>query len=47
MNIVDIFSKNLKKYRKSISIEEFQVHKNRNCFKFRFNIKNILKIINS
>ena len=30
-----------------ISIGEFQVHKNRNCFKFRFNIKNILKIINS
>lgn len=32
---------------KSISIGEFQVHKNRNCFKFRFNIKNILKIMNS
>ncbi|WP_339003902.1 hypothetical protein LDK17_00795 [Fusobacterium polymorphum] len=30
-----------------ISIGEFQVHRNRNCFKFRFNIKNILKIINS
>ena len=33
--------------KKPISIGEFQVHKNRNCFKFRFNIKNILKIINS
>ena len=43
---------NTVKYRinnieKPISIGEFQVHKNRNCFKFRFNIKNILKIINS
>ena len=30
---------------KPISIGEFQVHKNRYCFKFRFNIKNILKIL--
>ena len=30
---------------KPISIGEFQVHKNRSCFKFRFNIKNILKIL--
>jgi len=30
---------------KPISIGEFQVHKNRNCFKFRFNLKNILKIL--
>ena len=30
---------------KPISIGEFQVHKNRNCFKFIFNLKNILKIL--
>lgn len=28
-----------------ISIGEFQVHNNRNCFKFRFNMKNLLEII--
>lgn len=28
-----------------ISIGEFQVHNNRNCFKFRFNLKNLLEII--
>ena len=28
-----------------ISIGEFQVHKNRNCYKFRFNLKNLIKII--
>ena len=28
-----------------ISIGEFQVHKNRNCFKFRFNLTNLIKII--
>lgn len=28
-----------------ISIGEFQVHNNRNCFKFRFNMKNLLNII--
>ena len=27
------------------SIGEFQVHKNRNCFKFRFNMQNLLDII--
>lgn len=27
------------------SIGEFQVHNNRNCFKFRFNMKNLLEII--
>lgn len=29
-----------------ISIGEFQVHTNRNCFKFRFNLKNLLGILN-
>lgn len=28
-----------------ISIGEFQVHNNRNCFKFRFNMKNLLEMI--
>lgn len=28
-----------------VSIGEFQVHQNRNCFKFRFNMPNLLKII--
>lgn len=29
----------------NISIGEFQVHKNRNCFKFRFNMKGISELI--
>ncbi len=28
-----------------ISIGEFQVHQNRDCFKFRFNMQNILKLL--
>ncbi len=28
-----------------ISIGEFQIHKNRNCYKFRFNMPNLLKLI--
>ena len=28
-----------------LSIGEFQVHQNRNCFKFRFNLQNLLKIL--
>ncbi|MEE3411069.1 MAG: hypothetical protein VZQ47_01220 [Treponema sp.] len=28
-----------------LSIGEFQVHKNRSCFKFRFNLQNLLQII--
>ena len=28
-----------------LSIGEFQVHTNRNCFKYRFNMKNLLDII--
>lgn len=28
-----------------ISLGEFQVHNNRNCFKFRFNFDNLLKIL--
>ena len=31
----------------NISMGEFQVHKNRNCFKFRFNMKGINKLIES
>lgn len=30
-----------------VSIGEFQVHKNRNCFKFRFNVDGIRKLISS
>lgn len=29
-----------------LSIGEFQVHTNRNCFKFRFNLMNLLKLLN-
>ena len=32
-------------YYAGISLGEFQVHNNRNCFKFRFNFDNLLKII--
>ena len=34
-------------YYDGISLGEFQVHNNRNCFKFRFNFKNLIKIIRS
>ena len=29
----------------NITIGEFQVHKNRNCLKFRFNMNNLLKLL--
>lgn len=32
-------------YYDSISIGEFQVHKNRNCYKFRFNFSNLIKVL--
>jgi len=32
-------------YYDGISIGEFQVHNNRNCFKFRFNFKNLVNLI--
>ena len=32
-------------YYEGISIGEFQVHKNRNCYKFRFNFKNLMKVL--
>lgn len=32
-------------YYDKVSIGEFQVHNNRNCFKFRFNFDNLLKIL--
>ena len=28
-----------------MSVGEFQVHKNRNCYKFRFNMPNLLRLI--
>ena len=36
-------SNTLKYY--GISIGEFQVHRNRNCFKFRFNMKGVMELI--
>lgn len=32
---------------KTISIGEFQAHRNRNCLKFRFNMRGVLKLIDS
>lgn len=32
---------------KTISIGEFQAHRNRNCLKFRFNMRGVLKLIKS
>lgn len=32
-------------YYDGISLGEFQIHKNRNCFKFRFNFSNLIKIL--
>lgn len=42
--IEDWNESNTVKYN-NISIGEFQVHKNRNCYKFRFNLINLIKII--
>lgn len=46
------FTKSIEEWNESntvkydgLSIGEFQVHTNRNCFKFRFNMKNLLDII--
>jgi hypothetical protein len=43
-NSNNIFTKQEIK-NKYISIGEFQIHKNRNCIKFRFNFKNLLKLL--
>lgn len=43
-NIEDWNESNTVKYN-NLSIGEFQVHKNRNCYKFRFNLTNLIKII--
>lgn len=47
------FTKSLSSWNESntlkycnISMGEFQVHNNRNCFKFRFNIDGVLRLIN-
>lgn len=42
--IQDWNDSNTLKYN-GISIGEFQVHRNRNCFKFRFNMENLMKLI--
>lgn len=42
---IDVWNEsNTVKYN-GISIGEFQVHANRNCYKFRFNMKNLLEIL--
>lgn len=42
---IDVWNEsNTVKYN-GISIGEFQVHQNRNCYKFRFNMKNLLDIL--
>ena len=43
-NIEDWNESNTVKYN-NLSIGEFQVHKNRNCYKFRFNLTNLVKIM--
>lgn len=43
-NLEDWNESNTVKYN-GISIGEFQVHKNRNCYKFRFNLTNLIKLI--
>lgn len=43
-NIEDWNESNTVKYN-NLSIGEFQVHKNRNCYKFRFNLTNLIKVI--
>lgn len=42
--VQDWYDSNTLKY-KGISIGEFQVHHHRNCFKFRFNMENLMKLI--
>ena len=46
------FTQSLKSWNESntlkycgVSMGEFQVHSNRNCFKFRFNMKGVMKLI--
>ncbi len=34
-------------YYKNLTLGEFQIHNNRNCFKFRFHFDNLIKIIKS
>jgi len=41
---VKYYSSTLEKY---ISLGEFQAHNNRDCLKFRFNMKGVLKLIKS
>lgn len=43
-NIENWNESNTVKYN-NLSIGEFQVHKNRNCYKFRFNLTNLIKVI--
>ena len=40
---LDVYKRQVK--YDGITIGEFQVHKNRNCFKFRFNMQNLLNLL--
>lgn len=42
---IELWNESNTVYYAGISLGEFQVHNNRNCFKFRFNFDNLLKII--
>ena len=42
-NIEDWNESNTVKYN-GVTIGEFQIHKNRDCYKFRFNLMNLVKI---
>lgn len=42
---IELWNESNTVYYSEISLGEFQVHNNRNCFKFRFNFDNLLKII--
>ena len=43
-NIYNWNESNTVKYE-GVTIGEFQIHKNRNCFKFRFDINNLINIL--
>lgn len=42
---IDLWNESNTVYYSGISLGEFQVHNNRNCFKFRFNFDNLVKIL--
>ena len=44
---IDTWKESNTVYYDGVTLGEFQVHNNRNCFKFRFNFDNLLKTINN